>query len=84
MKDVIFISQIKYAKELVKKFDIGDCKVSDMSMTTNANLDVNEKGKQTDIHQYRIMIDSILYLMASRQDIMFSIYLCVRYQVNPK
>jgi hypothetical protein len=79
MKDDIFISQTKYAKELVKKFDIDDCKTNKTLMTTNANLDVDGGGKSTDIHQYRIMIGSLLYLTASMSDIMFYVYLCSRY-----
>jgi hypothetical protein len=61
MKDDIFIGQIKYAKELVKKFGLDDCKTNKTPMTTNANLSVDEGGKPTNIHQYRVMIDSFLY-----------------------
>jgi Reverse transcriptase (RNA-dependent DNA polymerase) len=84
MKDDIFISQTKYAKELVKKFGLDDCKTSKTPMTVDANLGVDEGGRSTDIHQYRAMISSLLYLTASRPDIMFSVYLCARYQANPK
>jgi Reverse transcriptase (RNA-dependent DNA polymerase) len=84
MKDSIFISQTKYAKELVKKFDIDDCKTSKTPMAVDANLGVDEGGRSTDIHQYRAMIGSLLYLMASRPDITFYVCLCARYQANPK
>jgi hypothetical protein len=40
----------KYAKELVKKFDLDDCKTSKTPMTIDANLDVDEGGKSIDIH----------------------------------
>jgi hypothetical protein len=49
MNDDIFISQIKYAKELIKKFDLDDCKTSKTPMTIDANLG-DERGKSTDIH----------------------------------
>jgi hypothetical protein len=83
MNDDIFISQIKYAKELVKKFGLDDCKTSKTHMAVDANLCV-DGGRSTDIHQYRTIIDSLLYLTASRLNIMFSVCLCARYQVNPK
>jgi Reverse transcriptase (RNA-dependent DNA polymerase) len=79
MKDEIFISQTKYVKELVKKFGLDDCKTSKTPMTIDANLSVDEGGISTDIHQYRAMIGSLLYLTASRPDIMFSVCLCARY-----
>jgi hypothetical protein len=50
MKDDIFISQTKYTKELVKKFDLDDCKTSKTQMTVDANLGVDERGRSTDIH----------------------------------
>jgi RAB protein geranylgeranyltransferase component A len=53
-------------------------------MTIDANLGVDEGGRSTDIHQYRAMIDNLLYLTASRPDIIFSVCLCARYQANPK
>jgi hypothetical protein len=84
MKDDIVISQTKYAKELVKKFGLDDCKTSKTHIPVDANLGVDEGGRSTDIHQYRTMIDSLLYLTASRPDIIFSICLCARYQANPK
>ncbi|XP_078159560.1 secreted RxLR effector protein 161-like [Carex rostrata] len=53
-------------------------------MATNANLDSDPNGTLVDITQYRAMIGSLLYLTASRPDIMFAVCLCARYQVNPK
>jgi hypothetical protein len=84
MNDDIFISQTKYAKELVKKFGLDDCKTSKTPMAIDANLGVDEGGRSTDIHKYRAIIDSLLYLTVSRPDIIFSVCLCARYQANPK
>jgi hypothetical protein len=53
-------------------------------MAIDANLGVDEGGRSTDIHQYRAMIGSLLYLMASRLDIIFSVCLYAQYQTNPK
>nr|GEX31992.1 hypothetical protein [Tanacetum cinerariifolium] len=41
-------------------------------------------GKDVGLHLYRSMIGSLMYLTASRPDIMFAVYACVRHQVTPK
>jgi hypothetical protein len=53
-------------------------------MTTNVTANSDASGKEVDITQYQAMVGSLLYLTASRDDIMFVVYLWVRYQVNPK
>ena len=53
-------------------------------MSTSCYLDKDERGKPIEITMYRGMIDSLIYLTASRSDIMFSICMCARYQANPK
>nr|GEX38731.1 retrovirus-related Pol polyprotein from transposon TNT 1-94 [Tanacetum cinerariifolium] len=44
----------------------------------------DEDGKDVDVHMYRSMIGSLMYLMSSRPDIIFAVYACARYQVNLK
>ncbi|GKB90563.1 putative ribonuclease H-like domain-containing protein [Tanacetum coccineum] len=44
----------------------------------------DEDGKEVDVHMYRSMIGSLMYLTSSRPDIMFAVCACARYQVNPK
>jgi hypothetical protein len=53
-------------------------------MSTNGHLDLNENGIAVDIKVYRSMIGSLLYLCASRPDIMLSVCMCARFQANPK
>jgi hypothetical protein len=53
-------------------------------MSSTIKLDKAENGKNVDIKQYREMIGSLLYLTASRVDIMFSVCLCARFQSFPK
>ena len=53
-------------------------------MPTNGHLDADEKGKPYDQKVYRSMIGSLLYLCASRPDIMLSVCMCARFQANPK
>ncbi|GJY04579.1 hypothetical protein Tco_0370519 [Tanacetum coccineum] len=44
----------------------------------------DEDGKEVNVHMYRSMIDSLMYLTSSRPDIMFAVCACTRYQVNLK
>ena len=53
-------------------------------MSTIIKLDEDEKGKEVDIKMYQSIIDSLLYLTASRPDIMFSVCLCAKFQSCPK
>ena len=53
-------------------------------MSTVCYLDKDEIGQSIDIKKYRCMIGFLLYLFASRPDIMFSVYMCARFQANSK
>ncbi|WVZ97695.1 hypothetical protein U9M48_043209 [Paspalum notatum var. saurae] len=84
VKGGIFIHQENYCRDLLKKFKMGDCKPISTPMSMNEHLDVDVDGKPVDQSTYRSMIGSLLYLTASRPDIMFSVYLCARFQAAPK
>jgi len=79
-----FLSQTKYCKDLLKKFDMENCKEISTPMATNCYLDSDEKGTSVDQTKYRGLIGSLLYLTACRPDIMFSVCLCSKFQSNPK
>ncbi|GKF35707.1 hypothetical protein Tco_0112465 [Tanacetum coccineum] len=53
-------------------------------MQTQKPLLKDENGEEVDVHLYRSMIGSLMYLTSSRLDIMFVVCACARYQVNPK
>ncbi|KAK6146204.1 hypothetical protein DH2020_020073 [Rehmannia glutinosa] len=80
----IYISQSKYTKELLKKFGIEEGRTVSTPMATNVKIDKDEKGKSVDESKYRGMIGSLLYLTASRPDILHDVCLCARFQSNPK
>ncbi|KAH9735120.1 hypothetical protein KPL71_017636 [Citrus sinensis] len=80
----IFINQAKYVKDLLKRFGYDNETAKSTPMSTTIKLDKDEKGKEVDIKTYRGMIGSLLYLTASRPDIMFSVCLCARFQSCPK
>ncbi|GJY20741.1 uncharacterized mitochondrial protein-like protein [Tanacetum coccineum] len=83
-KDGIFISQDKYVAEILKKFGFTEVKTASTPMETQKPLLKDEDGEEVDVHMYRSMIGSLMYLTSSRPDIMFVVYACARYQVNPK
>jgi hypothetical protein len=84
LKEVTFISQTKYTHDMLKKFDMVNAKPIKTPMPTNGHLDLNGEGKTMDTKVYRSMISSLLYLCASRPDIMLSVCMCARFQVNLK
>ncbi|GKB23583.1 uncharacterized mitochondrial protein-like protein [Tanacetum coccineum] len=83
-KDRIFISQDKYVAKILKKFRFKEVKTASTPMKTQKSLLKDEDGEEVDVHMYRSMIGSLMYLTSSRPDIMFAVCACARYQVNPK
>ncbi|GJV70821.1 retrovirus-related pol polyprotein from transposon TNT 1-94 [Tanacetum coccineum] len=84
MEDGIFFNQSKYIKEMLKKFGLKDSKPMKTPMSSNNKLTKDEEYESVDSTKYRGMIGSLLYLTASRPDIMFSVCLYVRFQEAPK
>jgi hypothetical protein len=84
LEDGTFISQTKYALDLLKKFGMDKAKPIKTPMGTNGHLDLDMSGKSVDQKVYRSMIGSLLYFCASRSDIMFSVCMCARFQATPK
>ncbi|KAI3810977.1 hypothetical protein L1987_20690 [Smallanthus sonchifolius] len=80
----IFISQSKYVKSILERFKMADCSAARTPMQVHHQLSPDKEGQDTDQHQYRAMIGSLMYLTASRPDIMFAVYLCARFQAAPK
>jgi hypothetical protein len=69
---------------MLKKFKMENAKPIKTLMPTNGHLDLNEDGKAVDQKVYRSVIGSLLYICASRPDIMLSVCMCARFQANPK
>ncbi|GKE80629.1 hypothetical protein Tco_1550629 [Tanacetum coccineum] len=80
----IFISQDKYVAEILKKFDLVNVKAAITPMETKLPLTKDEEAFDVDVHLYRSMIGSLMYLTASRPDIMYAVCVCSRFQVTPK
>ncbi|GJR13502.1 retrovirus-related pol polyprotein from transposon TNT 1-94 [Tanacetum coccineum] len=70
--------------EVLKKFDFATVKTTSTPIETNKALVKDEEAEAVDVHLYRSMIGSLMYLTASRPDIMFVVCACARFQVTPK
>ncbi|GJU53609.1 hypothetical protein Tco_1227323 [Tanacetum coccineum] len=82
--DGIFISQDKYVAEILKKFDFASIKTTSTPMETNKQLTKDEEAENVDVHLYRSMIGSFMYLTTFRTDIMFVVCACAWSRVTPK
>jgi hypothetical protein len=79
-----FVHQAKYTKDLMKKFNMAELKTVSTPMSTATSLGPDEDGETVDQREYRSMIDSLLYLTATRLDIQFTVCLCSRFQASPR
>nr|GFC16407.1 hypothetical protein [Tanacetum cinerariifolium] len=82
--DGIFINQDKYVAKILRKFSFTDVKSASTLIETEKPLLKNPDGEDVDVHIYRSMIGSLMYLTSSRPNIMFFVYACARFQVTPK
>nr|GFA15208.1 retrovirus-related Pol polyprotein from transposon TNT 1-94 [Tanacetum cinerariifolium] len=76
--------QDKYVAEILKKYGFFEVKNASTRMETQNPLLKDEDGEEVDVHVYRSMIGSLIYLTSLRPDIMFAMCVCARYQINPK
>ncbi|GJU17928.1 retrotransposon protein, putative, unclassified [Tanacetum coccineum] len=74
----------KYVADILKKFDFLSIRTTTTPIESNKPLVKDEDGVDVDVHVYRSMIGSLMYLTASRPDIMFAVCACARFQVTPK
>nr|GEW28563.1 retrotransposon protein, putative, unclassified [Tanacetum cinerariifolium] len=79
-EDGIFINQDKYVAKILRKFGLTDRKSASTPIDTEEPL----FGEDVDVHTYKSMIGSLMYLTSSRLDIMFVVYACAHFQVTPK
>nr|GEW89663.1 uncharacterized mitochondrial protein AtMg00810-like [Tanacetum cinerariifolium] len=82
--DGIFISQDKYVAEILRKFGLKNRKSTSTPIDTEKPLLKDPDGEDVDVHTYKSMIGSLMYLTSSRPNIMFAVCACARFQVTPK
>ncbi|GKB77776.1 uncharacterized mitochondrial protein-like protein, partial [Tanacetum coccineum] len=74
----------KYVAEILKKFNYTDVKSASTPVDLEKPLVKDGDANDLDVHLYRSMIGSLMYLTTSRPDIMFAVCTCARFQVTPK
>nr|GEW70108.1 retrovirus-related Pol polyprotein from transposon TNT 1-94 [Tanacetum cinerariifolium] len=79
----IFINQSKFALEILKEFGMDSCDSVDTPMVDRLKLDEDLSGSPVDQTRFRSMVGSLMYLTASRPDLVFSVCICARYQAKP-
>ncbi|GJU04844.1 retrovirus-related pol polyprotein from transposon TNT 1-94 [Tanacetum coccineum] len=79
----IFINQSKYALENLKKFGMDLCDPVDTLMVDRLKLDEDPLRIPVDQTLFRSMVSSLMYLTASRPDLVFTVCMCARYQASP-
>ncbi|CAM8970536.1 unnamed protein product [Rhodiola kirilowii] len=83
-EDGIFISQSKYANNLIKKFEHEKATHKRTPAATHLKITKDDAGIKVDQTLYMSMIGSLLYLTASRLDIAYAVGVCARYKANLK
>jgi hypothetical protein len=78
-KQGTFVHQVKYMKDLMKKFNMDDLKPMSTLMSMATLLDPDKNGEVVDQREYRSMIVSLMYLTAIRPNIQFDVCLCARF-----
>ena len=82
-KDGIFLGQQKYAKDLLERYGMLDCKP--ISTPMDPNVKFKDEGKKLeDVTMYQRMVGSLIYLTLTRLDIAYSVGVVSRYMSNPK
>nr|GEZ84426.1 copia protein [Tanacetum cinerariifolium] len=78
-EDRIFISQDKYVVEILNKFDFMSVKTASTPIETKKLLVKDAEAADVDVHLCRSMIGSLMYLTASRPEIMYAVCACYRF-----
>jgi hypothetical protein len=83
LKEGTFINQTKYFQDMLNRFNMKKLNGAATPMLTKCHLELDPNGKDMDQKIYRSMIGSLLYICASRPDIVLSVGVCARYQATP-
>ncbi|GJV47951.1 retrovirus-related pol polyprotein from transposon TNT 1-94 [Tanacetum coccineum] len=79
----IFIKQSKYALEILIKYGMDTSVPVDTPMVDRSKLYEDPLRILVDQTRFRGMVGSLMYLTASRPDLVFAVYMCARYQAKP-
>nr|GEW14883.1 ribonuclease H-like domain, reverse transcriptase, RNA-dependent DNA polymerase [Tanacetum cinerariifolium] len=77
-------NRVSKLKDTIRGYSIKGIKTTSTPIETNKALFKDEEAEDVDVYIYRSMIGSLMYLTASRPNIMFDVCACARFQVTPK
>ena len=80
----IFISQAKYVNEVLERFNMQDCKATITPTVMGLKLNKEDNNKDFDPSLYKSIVGSLMYLTATRPDIMHVVSLISRFMERPK
>ncbi|KAH9745452.1 hypothetical protein KPL70_004078 [Citrus sinensis] len=83
-EECIFISQESYAKEILKRFKMNDCKPVSTPVECGVKLSKYDEGEDIDPTFFKSLVGSLRYLTCTRPDILYAVGLVSRYMENPK
>ena len=75
----IFISQSKYASEVLKRFNMSNCKITPAPVITSLKLSKDDEGSIVDPTLFKRLVGSLMYLTTTRPDIMYGVSLISRF-----
>jgi len=81
--DEIFISQSKYATEILERFGMGNCNIVCNPIVTESTLVKDENGIDVDASKYKHIVGCLMYFLATRPDLAYSVCLVDRYMERP-
>eukprot|EP00253_Pinus_taeda_P024985 PITA_24985 len=80
----IFICQNKYSKDLLKRFRMENCKLVPTLVATSTKVTKGDEGSDVNPTLFKILVGSLMYLIATRLDIMQGVSLISRFMETPK
>ncbi|KAG6476380.1 hypothetical protein ZIOFF_065620 [Zingiber officinale] len=82
-EDIVFICQKIYAEKIMKKFNMLGCNPVSTPLIMGEKLKKEDGGKAADVTHYRSLIGNLLYLTATRPDLMYAASLLSRFMQSP-
>ena len=83
-KSGIFISQTKYASEVLKIFNMSNCNTTPTPVITGLQLSKDDEGSTIDSTLFKKLVRSLMYLTVIRPDITYGVSLISRFMESPK
>eukprot|EP01018_Ginkgo_biloba_P011799 Gb_11409 [translate_table: standard] len=81
--DRLLLSQVKYSQEILKRFNMTECKPISTPYTNNKLL-LDDGSNLVDATLYRQLVGSLMYLRNTRLDISYSVGILSQFMIEPR